>query len=149
MITELINQYEKILEKPKSDDRFYHIKSVANFINNFSQLKDTSKIKANNILNEYLNYAFENSIENIEDGVFIFNTYIKPLGEIYKSDCNFLHYIKTWLVAFYCIIGAAVFSLLFKNYYWLVVIISFLTFMFITVYIKRKQALGKVFDIFY
>ena len=51
MITELINQYEKILEKPKSDDRFYHIKSVANFINNFSQLKSPFEFLKDSMFN--------------------------------------------------------------------------------------------------
>jgi hypothetical protein len=92
--------------------RFYHFRSIQNFIYFFDKLKSSErKEKAFFTLNEYLDIVKSEPIEDINQCIFLYTKYIKPIGSLYEDEFNFMPAISFRTVLFLVIIFYGVFYL--------------------------------------
>lgn len=103
-LNELIN--EKCVKK-----RFYHFRSVQNFIYFFDELENTQlKEKTYLILIEYLSLVKNEPIEDIHQCTMLFDEYIRPVGSLYENACGFMPVIRLWVLIFW---GVFLFGILY------------------------------------
>ena len=111
---EEINQLAKNLSS--SDKKYYHLRSIKNFLYNFDELADAeSKQYVKGLLTECIDYYQCHSISNIFESLDVFQKYLKPVGQVYERQLNFSIMIKPWLFTLYVLIGVLFVYIVFDN----------------------------------
>jgi hypothetical protein len=101
---------------PSSYKKYYHLKSIENFLYNFDKLSDEeSKQYVKDLLAECIDYYQCHSISNVFESLDIFQKYLKPVGQVYERQLNFSITIKPWLFTLYVLIGFLFVYLVFDN----------------------------------
>ena len=96
-LSELINR-EGIIHK------YYHFKSVQNFIYHLNKLNDKDiVIKVCIILNEYLDSVKDAPITDRMISLELFEEFIRPVGNIYERNAGFMPMLRSWVVFFWIV----------------------------------------------
>ena len=142
----IIKKYNHIIGTMPEKDRFYHLKSVANFIEHFNEISDeNSQRKVLDLLDKYTTYIEYNNVNTKKECQRLFYEYINPVGIIYKKCCDFTYFTRPQSVFFYQIIINLIISLLKPGLTVLIIInIAFIGLIFL-MYKKGKST--KVYSV--
>ena len=136
---------ELILKKNK-EERFYHYRSLQNFIHFFDDLGSIQlKKQVYSILIEYLEIVKSEPIEDIHQCTTLFDEYIRPVGHLYEKSLGFMPIMSFWVMAFWFIFLFGiiyVFNLPIISYY--IIGILFLGYYF---YCLKKRMDKKVYGL--
>lgn len=86
-------------EIPNDKKKYYHFRSVFNFIHHISLLSNVdSQDFVVEKLSGFVNYIESNKIDDVYDSLKLYNKYIKPIGELYELELGFFIMIKPWIL---------------------------------------------------
>lgn len=101
----------KLIDEKSLIKRFYHFRSIQNFIHFFDELESIQlKEKVYSTLMEYLDIVNKDPIEDIHQCTQLFDQYIRPVGNLYEETFGFMPVMSLWVIIFCCI---ALFSILY------------------------------------
>lgn len=101
----LKEKFEILKKMPKQNIRFYHMRSIRNFIFHFNEIKSPNdKVYVFNYMDAYLDDVIENGIYNINECKDLFNKYLYPVGKFYMQKLKFAIFLK-WYVIALCILS--------------------------------------------
>jgi len=136
---QLIEKFNFIVNHMPHKNKYYHLKSMYNFLQHFNEIPDRErKEKVFNSLNEYLNYITENDIVSTKECRHVFFTFIEPVGLIYKKCCGFSYILRPQSLVVYLIALNLIFFLFKTNPYFY--ILNILGFAFIYLMYKRSKS---------
>ena len=84
--------------------RFYHFRSMQNFISSFDKLGSDQKQKVYSILIEYLQRIKQEPIQDMHQSTTLFDEYIRPVGNLYERTLGFMPMISSWVIIFWAIV---------------------------------------------
>jgi hypothetical protein len=143
-IEEDLNRLKEDLDG--SNKKYYHLKSITNFLYHFHSLEDkNSKEEVLILLTNLFNYYKEHSIRDIQESLTVFQKYLKPIGEIYEQQLGFFVFIAPWLLFLYIMIGYGVVFLLLNNNF-IAVTIFLLVVIIILFYLGIKYYQRKLYS---
>ena len=135
----ITGKFNLIVETMPGKYKWYHLKSVYNFIQHFNEIDNkASQEKVASLLLHYLDYISENYVDSYEDAKKLFTNFIYPVGLIYKKHARFIYLLRPQSIFIY-LIFLNVLLLVFRasNYFYLSLNIIGLT-VYILMYIKVK-----------
>jgi len=104
-IENIIEKYNLIIDTMPEKNRFYHLKSISNFIEHFDEISDEkSKNNVLELLYNYINHIAYNNVNSNKECQRLFYEYINPIGMVYKKYCDFSYFIRPQSIFFYQII---------------------------------------------
>jgi|LakMenEpi03Aug12_release.lakeMendotaPanAssembly.Ray.scaffolds.fasta_scaffold34415_4 hypothetical protein len=113
---ELEDKLDHLYTNLQSREKYYHLKSVKNFISNIDHIQnEKDKILAYNILLTYLDIVNENGIFSNKESRKVFIDYIEPLGLIFKKHMKYYFLILPSSLVLVAIILNLVFFLFTKS----------------------------------
>ncbi len=138
----LKDKYLKLKQMNKENRRFYHFKSVRNFIIHFHEIATPHDREIIfNLLNGYLDEVIENDILDIYECQEVFTNYIKPVGKYFTEKLKFVVFFKWYTILFYILSFYAILTFFSANSFFFIsgfgVILFFMLEMFIKIYQKR------------
>ncbi len=140
IVEEVKNKYVYFLKETPNRNKFYHLKSIENFMLSFDEFGSMhTKYEAANILNEYFDYVIANEISNEKDCKYLFFTFIEPIGNIYKRDLGFSFLFTTPTIIIYFIPTIFLMIYLKFPFYLTLSIATVGIFLFIKVLKKRES----------
>jgi hypothetical protein len=90
MMNDLVEKYNYFIENFPFKNKFYHLISVKNFIDNFDKIKnEKDKEEIFSLLNEYMDYITLNDVESNRHCRSLYYEFIEPLGRIYSRNMEF------------------------------------------------------------
>lgn len=133
---------DELIHKKGIKERFYHFRSIQNFIYFFDDL-ESSQLKEETylILIEYLVLVKNEPIEDIHKCTTLFDQYIKPVGSLYESVFGFMPAISSWVLIFWGIFLFGVlymFNLSITFYYIIGILLSGYYFYFLNKKLGKK-----------
>lgn len=130
-------------EVPKSRRKYYHFRSIYNFLFHIHNLNDVYEqdLVIKNI-NEFILSVEKEKIDNIQDSLAAFNKFIKPIGEIYERKLDFFVMIKPWILTIWIVFTFLLVYLL-KNT--LLLILYFLFLSALCFYLGNKYSRRKLY----
>jgi len=125
---------------PKEKKKYYHFRSIDNFIYHINNKKLSNKKFVINKLLEFIEFL---EINTIHDSLIIFNNFLKPVGDLYEKNLNFFIMARPWILNIWiCILGA--FFLMLKNNvyvnFFVLVLFLFCIYLAYKVYKKKVYA---------
>ena len=84
--------------------RFYHFRSIQNFISSFDKLGSDQKQKVYSTLIEYLQKIKQEPIEDMHQSTTLFDEYIRPVGNLYEKNLGFMPMMSVWVICFWVIV---------------------------------------------
>ena len=86
--------------KGRDSKRFYHLRSVENFIYHIDKIHSQSeREKMYDLLMTYFEASNQYShYITIEDSLVLFNKYLKPIGKYYSDNHGFWIFVKPWII---------------------------------------------------
>lgn len=98
---DIIERFNK-LSNEVGNGKYYHMKSINNFIKYLGEFGSTHyKSKAIDLLNGYFDYVSSNGALTFEDGKYIYYTFIAPLGKIYSWNFKFFIHLDITSIILY------------------------------------------------
>ena len=133
---ELVEKYNYLIENYPFKSKYYHLRSLNNFIENFDNIKDyNDKEKAFELLDNCLNYSIDNEINNLNECKIIYKEFIVNIGKLYKKNMNFKMTFHTSSVLINCFVVSLICVYLKAN-----------ILIFITVFIAHSYFLFSVYS---
>lgn len=142
----LQNKLNAINDLENINKKYYHLRSIGNFIYHFDDLGNIElKEKVYLILLEYLEIVKENPIENLQECTALFDDYIRPVGDFFEHSSGFMPMISNWVIIYWIIF----FCLLFFAFnlsiiFYAVIGALFLSYYF---YIRKKKAENRIYGL--
>lgn len=101
-IEDLDLKLKEILQKVDSNKKYYHYRTINNFIFFMKEIKLTNeREKIYFSLNKYLEVVNENPLEDASDSLQIFHNHIRPIGKLYEDFFGFVPMINLSTIAFW------------------------------------------------
>ena len=119
--------------------RFYHFRSIQNFILSFDNLDCNQKEKVYLILIEYLDVVKKDPITDLHQCADLFNEYIRPVGQLYENNVDFMPNISSWIIIFWAIVLFGILYMFNLSIVFYLIIGIFLSSYYIYVLKKRKE----------
>ena len=145
MMNDLVEKYNYFIENFPFKNKFYHLISIKNFIDNFDKLKnEKDKEEIFSLLNEYMDYITLNEVNSHKECKSLFYDFIAPIGRIYSRNIKFIFLFAPSTIIIYTIIIAAVLCGFKINYLFLSLLFLICIGVIILVYNMRKN--GNVYS---
>ena len=94
-----------LMDKKGLIKRFYHFRSIQNFIHFFDDLESVQlKEKVYSTLMEYLDIVNKEPIEDIHQCTELFDQYIRSIGNLYERAFGFAPVLSLWVFVFWSIV---------------------------------------------
>ena len=125
--------------------RFYHFRSIQNFILSFDKLDSKEKEKVYFNLMEYLDVVKKDPITNMHQCADLFTEYIRPVGSLYENSYGFMPNISWWIIIFWAIFSFGilyVFNL--SIIFYIIIGVFFISYY---IYILKKRIEKKVYGL--
>lgn len=102
-LNEKMNFFESLVPEKR---RYYHAKSIRNFIFHYKDLRNLAdRERIYYLINSYFEFCSSNVISNIYDSLKVYNDFIKPIGEYYCDHLGFIVFVKPWIMIFnWCVL---------------------------------------------
>lgn len=142
----LQNKFNDLKLARDSNQKFYHFRSIENFIYHFDDVGSLElKEKIYSILMEYLQKVIEDPIENLEECTSLFDDYIRPVGNLYERALGFMPMIRIWVIIFWVIpLMIIVYALNLSIIFYGIIGVLFLSYYF---YIRKKRIEKKIYGL--
>jgi len=132
--------YRSFLLLKKPNKRFYHIKSVENFIFHFDETSQTlEKENIFNLLKNYLDHINENDISDIIECREKFEKFIYPVGKYFEKNCKFIIFVKLYISIFYLAVICSVLYFFNSNVYFYLCAIAAVLIFYGYTYLKIRN----------
>ena len=122
--------------------KYYHLRSISNFIYHINSQKLIDRKFVLDKLREFMDFLESNQIDDIHDSLIVFNTFLRPIGELYERDLGFFVMIKPWILNIWVLFFLLVVSFFDKKIYFLYFFILLSIF---AIYMARKIYGRKVY----
>lgn len=100
--SEIENKLKELMNREDIIKRFYHLRSIENFIYFLDVIEDTQlKEKVYLILIEYFDVVKNEPIQDIHHCTKLFDEYIRPIGSVYEENVGFMPMIHAWVIIFW------------------------------------------------
>jgi len=127
-------------------DKFYHLKTVYNFIHHFNEIDRGSQEKVGDLLFEYVDYISKNDVDSYKDAKSLFDNFLLPVGSIYKKQARFTYLIRPRSIVVYLVfLNVLFFTFRASNYPYLVLNAIVLPFLYL-MYTRSKTTRVFRFD---
>ncbi|HMX78083.1 MAG TPA: hypothetical protein PK841_07905 [Chitinophagaceae bacterium] len=84
--------------------KYYHLKSINNYTTHFGEFRTMYyKDRVQTILNDYFDYTSEKGALSRDEGIYIYQNFVKPLGKIYAQNLKFSIYIDPVSIIFFLV----------------------------------------------
>lgn len=95
------------------NERFYHLKSLTNFIAFIDKLNNASeRERVYLLLSNYLDVVQQEPVEDVTMSMELFNEFIRPVGRLYEDEFAFMPMINLWVICFWMIVCFSVLYIL-------------------------------------
>lgn len=95
------------------NERFYHLKSTANFIAFIDKLNSASeRERVCLLLSSYLDVVQQEPVEDAAMSMELFNEFIRPVGRLYEDEFGFMPMINLWVICFWVVVCFSVLYIL-------------------------------------
>ena len=141
VIEKLKESFKQVCDEiPKNQWRYFHKKSVENFINYIENIKGNSE-RENTVetLNNLLNDITLNFEPNINYSLYLFNTYLKLVVPTFSNRLGFTSVPSKNVAIFLCLLLISIFFVLRKHFYYEIGYCFILFFYFLSLYNKIKM----------
>jgi hypothetical protein len=148
LFTSLDNKYKLLKTMNLANRRFYHLKSIRNFLRHFNEINNYhEKTYVYNLLNEFLDIVIKDGISNYAECRDLSIKYISPVGRLYARKLRFAIYFKWYTISF-CIISMYLLMSFFSAH-WIIQLLGYgiIIFFIIEMLIKINQK--RIFGICY
>lgn len=99
----LLKKYKSLSDAVPVDLRkYYHLNSVLNFCLAYDQLK-SNRTEVYERLCNYFDLVKGQNVANVTESLELFNSQIKPLGEIFENQLGFVVFVKPWILSIWSI----------------------------------------------
>ena len=136
----LKEKFEILKEIPKQNIRFYHMRSIRNFIFHFNEIKSPNdKLYVFNYIDGYLDFVIENGIYDIHECRDLFIKYIYPVGKFYMRNLKFSGFIKWYVIVLYILIMYAILTFFSAGIVFMILGYGIISFFTIEMVVKVLQ----------
>jgi hypothetical protein len=143
----ITDKFNLIVETMPGKDKWYHLKSVYNFIQHFHEIENKElQQKVSSLLLHYLDYISENDVNSYDDAKMLFTDFLYPIGIIYKKHARFTYLLRPQSILIYLVFLNVLFLVFGANTYFFLSLNAIGLAVYILMYMKSKSTRVFRFD---